>query len=919
MNVKQKILIADDSEINRALLMEILGDGYEYLEAENGVRAVELLREHTDIALVLLDIMMPQMDGFDVLKVMRCYSWLDEIPVIMISAAKDTANIERAYDLGVADYMRRPFERVMVLRQVQNVLMLYAKQKRLTRLVTDQVYEKEHNSVLMISILSHVVEFRNSESGLHVLHIRTLTDLLLHQLVNKTDRYQLDESDISLISTASALHDLGKIVIPTEILNKPGRLTAEEYAVIKTHTVKGARILRDLSNTIGEENEPLLQVAYAICRWHHERWDGGGYPDKLKGDAIPIAAQVVALADVYDALTSDRCYKPAYDHDTALRMILNGECGAFNPLLLECLNESSELLRQELQRNEWDRSFHQDTHRLSEEILHREALPREDRSQRLLNLERERTQFYADQCGGIQFDYDLLSGRGDAIPIAAQVVALADVYDALTSDRCYKPAYDHDTALRMILNGECGAFNPLLLECLNESSELLRQELQRNEWDRSFHQDTHRLSEEILHREALPREDRSQRLLNLERERTQFYADQCGGIQFDYDLLSGRVTVTNHYASAAERTQVLDFDHGEGLNFLSLKDRRRLLEALEKATPEIPQASFPVEVQTGGGYQPHRLVLRTQWSRGGQRRCVSVVGQLLPEQTEDAKAQPDVLLHSSGGSMAAVLQQLQGVFDLVRLVDPERAKVLTLHPDGTLEEQAGHCHVVWNKAGRCENCISAKVFTSKKTLNKIEFNGEDAYFVLSRYVEINGRGCVLEMVSKLSNGRWLDMGGHRMLLDRSEDFDNSAFMDPLTGAYSRRYFEKFLADSEQINGVVVIDVDRFKAVNDGYGHLVGDKALESVSAAVQACLRESDILVRYGGDEFLLLMPQLRPEGLPLVMDRIQEAVRQARVESHPEIRLSISVGGVCGVHPLREAIRQADDRMYQNKARNKE
>ena len=471
----------------------------------------------------------------------------------------------------------------------------------------------------------------------------------------------------------------------------------------------------------------------------------------------------------------------------------------------------------------------------------------------------------------------------------------------------------------MILNGECGDFNPLLLECLNESSELLRQELQRNEWDRSFHQDTHRLSEEILHREALPREDRSQRLLNLERERTQFYADQCGGIQFDYDLLSGRVTVTNHYASAAERTQVLDFDHGEGLNFLSLKDRRRLLEALEKATPEIPQASFPVEVQTGGGYQPHRLVLRTQWSRGGQRRCVSVVGQLLPEQTEDAKAQPDVLLHSSGGSMAAVLQQLQGVFDLVRLVDPERAKVLTLHPDGTLEEQAGHCHVAWNKAGRCENCISAKVFTSKKTLNKIEFNGEDAYFVLSRYVENNGRGCVLEMVSKLSNGRWLDMGGRRMLLDRSEDFDNSAFIDPLTGAYSRRYFEKFLADSEQINGVVVIDVDRFKAVNDSYGHLVGDKALESISAAVQACLRESDILVRYGGDEFLLVMPQLRPEGLPLVMDRIQEAVRQARVESHPEIRLSISVGGVCGVHPLREAIRQADDRMYQNKARNKE
>ena len=240
MNEKPKILITDDSEINRALLKEILGDGYDYLEAEDGAAAVELMRQRTDISLLLLDLMMPGMDGFDVLRVMKYHAWLDEIPVIVISATEDTANIERAYDLGVTDYIRRPFERIMILRRVKNVLMLYAKQKRLTRLVTDQVYEKEHNSVLMISILSHVVEFRNSESGLHVLHIRTLTDLLLHRLVQKTDRYQLDESDIARISTASALHDIGKIVIPEEILNKPGSLTAEEFAIIKNHTVAGA-------------------------------------------------------------------------------------------------------------------------------------------------------------------------------------------------------------------------------------------------------------------------------------------------------------------------------------------------------------------------------------------------------------------------------------------------------------------------------------------------------------------------------------------------------------------------------------------------------------------------------------------------------------------------------------------------------
>ena len=276
--------------------------------------------------------------------------------------------------------------------------------------------------------------------------------------------------------------------------------------------------------------------------------------------------------------------------------------------------------------------------------------------------------------------------------------------------------------------------------------------------------------------------------------------------------------------------------------------------------------------------------------------------------------QPDVLLHSSGGSMAAVLQQLQGVFDLVRLVDPERAKVLTLHPDGTLEEQAGHCHVVWNKAGRCENCISAKAYARKTILNKIEFKDEEAYFVISKYIEVGGRGCMLEMVTRLTDGRWLDMGGHRLLLDRCDGMERSAFVDPLTGAYTRRYFDKFLAGGEMHGGVAMIDVNQFKSVNDSFGHLVGDEALQTVAAAMQSCLRQTDILIRYGGDEFLLLMPQNCPDGVESVIRRVQNAVQAARVPSHPELRLSVSIGGVCNVQPLTEAIRQADARMYCNK-----
>ena len=781
MEPKQKILIVDDSEINRAMLKEILGEGYEYLEAENGLRAIEILRRRTDIALVLLDLIMPEMDGFDVLRVMQCYAWQEEIPVIVISAAEDTRSVERAYDMGVADYIRRPFERVMVLRRVKNALMLYAKQKRLTRLVTDQVYEKEHNGVLMISILSHVVEFRNSESGQHVLHIRTLTGLLLHQLVQKTDRYQLDESDISLINTASALHDIGKIMIPEEILNKPGRLTEEEYATIKTHTTEGARILKGLA--IGQD-EPLVKVAHAICRWHHERWDGGGYPDRLKGDEIPIAAQVVALADVYDALTSERCYKQSYSHEKAVDMILHGECGSFNPLLMECLKESSELLRTELQRSEYDRGFRHETRRLSEEILHREALPREDRAQRLLDLERERTAFYAEQ---------------------------------------------------------------------------------------------------------------------------------RGGIQFDYDILSGSVTVVNRYEDPVNRTQKLDFDKGMGLTFLSGKDRRKLLDAIADATPEEPDAAFSVLIAVDQEYRLHRLVMHTMWSRAGVRHCVSVVGQI----TDDhARLQELMLGDVNSDQPEALLERLKGIFDIVRLVDPENTKVLSLGKDGRLTEMPGTCHMVWNKSGRCENCISSKALARKESLNKIEFKDDQAYFVMAKYVEVGGRGCVLEMVSKLSDGRWLDMGGRRMLLDRGSNFDRSAFVDSLTGAYSRQYFECFLAESEQVEGVVMIDVDHFKEVNDRFGHLVGDKALQSVAQSILSNLRQTDVLVRYGGDEFLLLVPHIRPGEH--VIQRVREAAASARVEGYPELELSASVGGVCGVHPLTEAIRQADVKMYQNKAERK-
>ena len=341
-----QLLVVDDSEMNREILKEILGKEYRILEACDGEEALKMLEQYgTEISLVLLDIIMPKMDGFEVLAYMNRDKWIEDIPVIMISSEGSESYIRRAYELGASDYISRPFDAKVVYQRVINMIKLYAKQRRLIHLVTDQIYEKEKNNRMMTGILSQIVEFRNGESGLHVLHINILTQLLLEKLMRKSENYDLSWSQQHMIATASALHDIGKIGIDEKILNKPGKLTKEEFEAMKQHTIIGARMLDRLKMYHDEE---MMKYAYEICRWHHERYDGKGYPDGLKGEEIPISAQVVSLADVYDALVSDRVYKKAYSHEKAIEMILNGECGMFNPLLLECLVEIQDKVRKEL-------------------------------------------------------------------------------------------------------------------------------------------------------------------------------------------------------------------------------------------------------------------------------------------------------------------------------------------------------------------------------------------------------------------------------------------------------------------------------------------------------------------------------------------------------------------------------------------
>ena len=345
---KSQILLVDDSAMSRMILKEILGGDYSILEAENGQECLEKMQaEAGNIALVLLDINMPVMDGFEVLKAMNVNHTIEDIPVIMISSDDSDAAIRRSYELGASDYVTRPFDARIVYRRVTNTIKLYAKQRRLVQMVSDQIRARENNTDTLVGVLSHIVEFRNGESGAHVLHIRIITELLLHRLLEISSQYPITAEQQDNIPLASALHDIGKIGIDEKILNKPGKLTPEEYEVIKTQSMLGAEMLHQLENF---NEQPLLQTAYEITRWHHERWDGRGYPDGLKGDEIPISAQLVALADVYDALTSERCYKKAFSHEKAVQMILNGECGAFNPLLLQCLTDMQTDLKVQLQQ-----------------------------------------------------------------------------------------------------------------------------------------------------------------------------------------------------------------------------------------------------------------------------------------------------------------------------------------------------------------------------------------------------------------------------------------------------------------------------------------------------------------------------------------------------------------------------------------
>ena len=786
---KQKILIADDSEMNRELLAAILEEEYDIIQANDGVQAVDCLQRHAEeISLLLLDIVMPHMDGFEVLSYMNKEHWIDSIPVVIISSENSPIYIKRGYDLGATDFIEKPFDANMVLRRSANAILLGAKQRRMTSIVSNQIYEREKSSKLMINILSHIVEFRNGESGLHVLHIQTITEMLLRQLVQKeNNRYALSKEQIRMITTASALHDIGKISIPDEILNKPGRLTAEEFAVIKGHSMAGANMLSELP--LDQKEEPLVKTAYEICRWHHERYDGGGYPDGLKGEEIPVSAQVVALADVYDALTSERCYKDAYSHEKAIEMILAGQCGAFNPLLLECLLDISGALKREM-------SLKSNSHR-----------------------------------------YD-----------NTNMVNIANRF--------------HDFEL--------------------ESSEKIVQQLE------------------------------------YERQSLAFLTENSDNIIFTYIASPPILNINKAGTKRSGITEpILSPLSSDALGRLIEKSSlNRLTKKIREATREMPHVVSDIRFLDGRTPERYRCDCKVIWASEENNEYTGVVGKLTDidaDYSVVSDAKDIAIKHGrsaafsnfydrfkaqgftvSGEEAWVLLQYLQITFDLVRYVNPITRKMIHVEKDGRVWETEFDCYAVWNCNEGCSNCISASCVRTKERKMKIEAADNEAFQVVSMYVEIEGKPCCLELVVKIDDTFVPQGYSKEEILSSVRIHKENMYLDRVTGIYNKFYYTEKLCRMEAVAAVAMADIKDFKRINENFGHQTGDDVLRRVAGVIHDAVGENGDALRYSGDNFVMVFSDISNDKFEEILEDIRKNVESLVFMELPGVKLELNVSGVC-------------------------
>ena len=804
---ERKLLIADDSELNRAILVSVLEKSFDILEAADGKEAIATLAAHEgNIAALLLDVVMPEADGFEVLEEMNRRGWIDEIPTIMISVETGGSYIDRAFQLGAADYVSRPFVPNMIRRRVINAILLHTKTQKLTGLIADRFYRRERNTDILAAILGYAVEYRSGERGTHMTNVSRITGLLLHRLLERTDRCPIGPEDIETVCIASSLHDIGKLLIPEDILTKPTALTPGEFDIVKQHTRLGAKIISDLPIY---QNETIIKYALEICRWHHERWNGEGYPDGLKGEDIPIAAQVVSLADAYDALTSKRCYKEALSHEKSLEMIRGGECGSFNPLLLECLNDIADTLKHSAGA---EAAAEPSAYRWAKELIWKPDDSRQElssaRMTKQVEQELSKRRFFSDLTEEFWFEF---TRHPDAVALSAGAA--------------------RRTGLPRVIVGP--------LSCTQLCSVVSADTIQavRDRLLRAASDETYLEFETELTLDGHPS------LCQIAIQIT-WASDEPGR----FSSLFGRV--------------------------LDIGERCRRLEDYRQAfaAPVLHPALLPVTVGA------------------------------------------DHVLRITGEQVIGVLESCRSMFDTVRLVDPEICMQLTDTSDGAVVEKSEHCYAIWNKTQRCEHCISQEVIRTRRAQTKVEAVGDKVFYVHAVCVEVDGVPYALELVSPI---RMEDLRGGEdaSVLNQLLLRNRQVYIDSATHVYNRRYFDDRLRDLDGEFTLAMLDLDHFKHINDTYGHLAGDAAVSRAAQAIRSAIRTSDELVRYGGDEFLLLFHDMPRNALKKKLESIRAAVESLEFPEYPGLRITVSIGGAHAVGPLVDTVQKADQALYHAKA----
>lgn len=898
MKKRDTVLIVDDTEINRAVLRNMFEKRYNILEAENGEQALTLTRQyHEKIVVILLDLIMPVKDGYQVMEGLGKGGFLSELPVVIITADDSAESSVWAFDLGAADIIVKPFEPYVVRRRVQNIIDLNLQRMNQDELIEEQAARLRESNDIVIDALSSIIEYRSAETGQHIQRIRLLTQVLLCNVAECCPEFGLDERTIEMISSAASMHDIGKIAIPDEILNKPGPLPEDKFEIMKTHSEKGCEMLGTLDRL---DDKEFIGYVYNICRYHHERWDGHGYPDGLRGNSIPVCAQVVGITDCYDALTSDRVYKKAIEPEKALSMILNGECGAFNPQLLECLKNVREIFMQ-LSRDYADSCAHKKERMMKEIPVLKSAM--------MNTMQMGQTKYLSllRHLDSTVMEIDFNTGIYHLVYLAGndfELLKSGDTYK--TSIRSFTEAAVHPDDKEKVLR---------ILEC--EMQEFFAEGMVKREWKYRVYQ--REFQKYCWYRMSLIRVDtdsptqKKALLLWSELEKTgdMQIAEKVQAPQNDVliSLIGGvHCCLNDKYFTLVKMNdgileilgyteeEVRDRFQNRYLNLIYPVDRREVAIQLREQLKYGSHIELEYRVIAKDG--------RILWVLDKSNLAMDSEGRemfwsAIIDITQSKQAQEE--LRRTLESHRIIMDQSN---DIIFEWDIEKDVV---NYSSNWQKKFGYEPITIDAAKRIPTASHVHPEELPEFVGLIErmASGTSYEEIEFRIADRSGR---YRWYRIRATALYNDMGkpikavGLLMDIDKekreSKELQDRAEKDGLTGIYNKsaaianiKEYLKHVSLGEQA-ALFILDVDDFKQINDSFGHMFGDAVLQRIAVDLKKLFRGQDIVGRIGGDEFMVLMKNI--PGPETVMERgakIIEAFRKMFQENVAKCTPACSIG----------------------------